>query len=168
MQLDAGARTEPNARATQVELYDGLVAASQNRWPSLRFDVGGDHRRAVARCCPPASTTRRSCGRGSPRAWLFYEHWIRRAAGMGRGAGEPDPDRYAHRYAHCDVLVVGAGPAGLAAARAAAACGARVIVCDENPLPGGNLRGVAATIDGQDAAAWIDSVGRARWPRIRA
>jgi sarcosine oxidase subunit alpha len=91
----------------------------------------------------------------SPRAWRFYEHWIRRAAGMGRAPAQGDPDRYAHRHAHCDVLVIGGGPAGLAAARVAAACGARVIVCDDAPAFGGGLRGAVAEIDSVDAAAWI-------------
>ena len=77
---------------------------------------------------------------------------------MGRAAGEPDPDRYAHRYAHCDVLVIGGGPAGLAAARAAATQGARVMVCDEASTFGGGLRGAAAQIDGREPAAWIAHV----------
>ena len=154
VQLDVGARTEPNARATQVELYDGLVAASQNCWPSVRFDVGAITG-AMSRILPAGFYYKTFMWPPSPRAWLFYERWIRRAAGMGRGASEPDPDRYAHRFAHCDVLVVGAGPAGLAAALAAAAAGARVLICDENAAAGGNLRGVRAAIDDGDAQAWI-------------
>jgi sarcosine oxidase subunit alpha len=157
VQLGVGARTEPNARATQIELHDGLVAASQNRWPSLRFDagaVGG----ALSRLLPAGFYYKTFMWPPSPRGWLFYEQWIRRAAGMGRAAREPDPDGYAHRYAHCDVLVVGGGPAGLAAARAAAAHGARVVVCDEAPGFGGGLRGTAAQIDGREPAAWIAHV----------
>jgi len=160
VQLDLGARTEPNARATQVELFDGLTAASQNCWPSVRFDLGAITG-AAARILPAGFYYKTFMWPGSPRAWLFYEHWIRRAAGMGRGADAPDPDRYAHRFAHCDVLVVGAGPAGLAAARAAASAGARVLLCDENAAPGGNLRGVRAAIDDGDAQAWIAGAARA-------
>jgi sarcosine oxidase subunit alpha len=70
----------------------------------------------------------------TPRAWLRYEHYIRRAAGMGRAAVEADPDRYEHQYAHCDVLVIGGGVAGLAAAQTAARSGVRVIVCQQAPL----------------------------------
>ena len=92
-----------------------------------------------------------------PRWWLRYEHAIRRAAGLGRAPREPDPDHYEHRFAHCDVLVVGGGPAGLAAAQAAAGCGARVMLCDENATFGGSLRGDATTIDGAPAASWIDA-----------
>jgi len=154
VQVDTGERTEPNVRATQIELTDGLVAASQNCWPSVRFDLGAATN-ALSRVLPAGFYYKTFMWPGSPRGWLFYEKWIRRAAGMGRGAAAPDPDRYAHRFAHCDVLVIGGGPAGLAAASAAAACGARVIVCDEQPAFGGNLQGVRATIADEDAAAWI-------------
>jgi glycine/D-amino acid oxidase-like deaminating enzyme len=101
----------------------------------------------------------------TPRWWLRYEHAIRHAAGMGKSATAPDPDSYEHQYAHCDVLVIGAGPAGLAAALSAARSGARVIVCDERPRFGGELVGDSATIDGAPAAAWLARVhGRARQP----
>ncbi|MDP9199738.1 MAG: 2Fe-2S iron-sulfur cluster-binding protein, partial [Pseudomonadota bacterium] len=103
------ARCTPNLRATQVELYDGLCAESQNRWPSLRFDLG----RANDRLSPlfPAGFYYKTFM--WPRAaWAaLYEPLIRRAAGLGRAPSLPDPDRYATRHAHCDVLVVGAGPA---------------------------------------------------------
>jgi sarcosine oxidase subunit alpha len=148
------ARETPNLRATQVELYDGLEAHSQNRWPSLRFDLG----RANDFLSPifPAGFYYKTFM--WPRAaWAaLYEPLIRRAAGLGRAPSQPDPDRYTQRFAHCDVLVVGAGPAGLAAALAAAAGGARVIVADEQPEPGGSLLdGCAAGIDGEMADAWL-------------
>jgi sarcosine oxidase subunit alpha len=154
VQLAHGARTEPNARATQVELYDGLIAASQNRWPSLRFDISAINN-VLSRLFPAGFYYKTFMWPSTPKWWLRYEHVIRHAAGMGRAASEPDPDRYEHQYAHCDVLVIGAGPAGLAAARAAAASGARVMVCDENPLPGGSLLGEVDMIDGLSAAAWV-------------
>jgi NADPH-dependent 2,4-dienoyl-CoA reductase/sulfur reductase-like enzyme len=118
VQLNSGAHGEPNVRATMVELADGLVATSQNRWPTLRVDAGAIAG-AVSRLLPAGFYYKTFMWPGSPRAWLAYERWIRRAAGLGVAAAEPDPDRYAHRHAHCDVLVVGAGAAGLAAARAA-------------------------------------------------
>ena len=86
----------------------------------------------------------------------MYEPVIRRAAGLGRAPVHADPDRYAQRYAHCDVLVVGAGPAGIAAALTAAAAGARVMLCDESAEFGGSLLGdTGALIDGQPALAWV-------------
>lgn len=159
VQLARGARTEPNARATTVELFDGLVAASQNCWPSVRFDVGVIND-ALSRLIPSGFYYKTFMWPPTPRWWLRYEHLIRRAAGMGRAASEPDPDCYEHQYAHCDVLVIGAGPAGLAAARAAPDTGARVLLCDEGPLLGGSLLGDDATIDGVGASEWIDATLR--------
>ncbi|MEP6998146.1 MAG: sarcosine oxidase subunit alpha family protein [Betaproteobacteria bacterium] len=154
VQLARGARTEPNTRATQQELYQGLIAASQNRWPSLSFDIG-----ALNDLCSPLFPAgfyyKTFMWPPGPRWWLRYEHAIRRAAGLGRAPSEPDPDHYEHRYAHCDVLVIGGGPAGLAAACAAARCGARVMLCDENASFGGSLRGAAAAIDAAPAATWL-------------
>ena len=125
----------PNLRAPTVELYDGLVAFSQNRSPSLRYDVGAVTDRLAA--VLPAGFYYKTF-MWPHGAWhRLYEPAIRRAAGLGEAPDGPDPDNYTHRYAHADVLVVGMGPAGLAAACAAAATGARVVVCDEQPEPGG-------------------------------
>src|SRR6185369_11047598 len=90
------------------------------------------------------------------RGWLTYEHFIRRAAGLGRAPTEPDPERYEKRYAHVDVLVVGGGPAGIAAALAAGRSGARVLIADEQSELGGQLLWRQAEIDGQPAAAWLE------------
>jgi len=159
VQLARGARTEPNVRATSVELYEGLVAASQNHWPSLGFDVGALGG-TLSRLMPAGFYYKTFMWPAGPRAWLSYERWIRAAAGMGRAPAQPDPDRYEHQHAHCDVLVVGGGPTGLAAARSAAASGARVILCDEGSRWGGTLIGGDATIDGDGAAAWIEATVR--------
>src|SRR5262245_24210720 len=155
VQLARGARSEPNVRATTTELYDGLVAESQNGWPSLGFDVGA-LAGTLSRLIPAGFYYKTFMWPSSPKAWLVYERFIRRAAGMGRAAENADPDRYEHQYAHCDVLIVGAGPAGLAAARAAAAAGVRVMVCDEGSSFGGSLIGEGTTIDGGDAGAWVE------------
>ena len=155
VQLARGHRTEPNVPATMVELFDGLVAASQNRWPSLDVDVGA-LAGTLSRFLPAGFYYKTFMWPATAKAWLGYERFIRAAAGMGRAAIEPDPDRYEHQYAHCDVLIVGGGPAGLAAARAAASSGVRLIVCDEGPHFGGSLVGESASIDGVDASAWID------------
>jgi sarcosine oxidase subunit alpha len=153
MRIARGARTEPNVRATTQELYEGLVAASQNCWPSARFDVGAICD-AVSGFIPAGFYYKTFMWPPSPKWWLRYERVIRNAAGMGRAPREPDPDHYEHQYAHCDALVIGAGPAGLAAARAAAHAGARVLLCDEDAFFGRSLVGDAATIDGVCAADW--------------
>ena len=156
VQLARGAPTEPNVRATTQELYEGLVATSQNCWPSVRFDIGAVNN-AVSRLIPAGFYYKTFMWPPTPRWWLRYEHVIRRAAGLGRAATLRDPDHYEHQYAHCDVLVIGAGPAGLAAARAAVQAGARVLVCDEGPLFGGSLVGATATIDGLSAGQWLEA-----------
>jgi sarcosine oxidase subunit alpha len=129
VELRAGARREPNTRATVAELYDGLVAVSQNRFPSLKYDLLSVNSLAAPLLTAgfyyktfmwPASFWEK-----------LYEPLIRRAAGLGRNAGLADPDVYEHANAFCDVLVIGGGQAGIAAARAAAQDGRRVILCDE-------------------------------------
>lgn len=86
-----GARTEPNVRATTQELYDGLVATSQNCWPSVRFDIGAINN-VVSRVIPAGFYYKTFMWPPTPRWWLRYEHAIRRVAGMGRAANESDPD----------------------------------------------------------------------------
>ena len=158
--IDRGeGRTTPNLRATQIELYEGLKASSQHRWPSLAFDAGAINDR-LAPAFPAGFYYKTFMGPrlvGATKVWTkLYEPLIRRAAGLGRAPSAPDPDRYLHRYAHCDVLVIGAGAAGLAAALAAAESGARVILCDEQAEMGGSLLSERrAAIDGQDAAVWV-------------
>jgi sarcosine oxidase subunit alpha len=150
--LRKGARREPNTRATVTELYDGLEAASQNRWPSLGFDVG-----AINSLFAPlfvAGFYYKTFMWPAAFWETLYEPAIRRAAGLGRASTEPDPDYYEKAYAFCDVLVIGAGPAGLAAALAAGRSGARVILADEDFVLGGRLNAERAEIDGMPAAAW--------------
>lgn len=150
------ARKVPNVRATVQELYDGLTAVSQNRWPSLSFDVG-----AVNDIASPMF----SAGfyyktfMWPKAAWTsLYEPNIRNAAGLGHAPDRPDPDHYAARYAHCDVLVVGGGAAGLTAALAAAESGCRIILADEQPHAGGALRfEKGARIDGADGFDWASA-----------
>ncbi|GAN81672.1 sarcosine oxidase subunit alpha family protein [Acidocella aminolytica] len=144
----------PNLRATQVELYDGLTSESQNRAPSLERDYGAIND-VFWRFFPAGFYYKTFMW---PRkAWTkFFEPRIREMAGLGRSPQTPDAARYAQRFAHCDVLVVGAGPAGLAAALAAAKTGARVILCDEQSEAGGSLLAEPdAQIDGLPAAEWL-------------
>ena len=154
VQLARGARTEPNTRATTLELYDGMIARSQNCWPSVRFDVGAVAN-ALSPLLPAGFYYKTFMWPPAPGWWLRYEHFIRRAAGMGRAADAPDPDRYEHQYAHCEVLVIGGGPAGLAAARAAARDGARVVVCQQGARFGASLDGSGASIGDRPALDWV-------------
>ncbi|MDX8532295.1 sarcosine oxidase subunit alpha [Mesorhizobium sp. VK25A] len=149
---------EPNIPATMVEIYDGLVAVSQNRSPSLAWDVGAlnqlggkilsagfYYKTFMGPVIGPLQGT---------RFWMFCEHFIRRAAGLGKAGTAPDPARYERMNAFCDVLVVGSGPAGLMAAKAAADQGARVILADLEAHFGGSANWSGETIDGMPAADW--------------
>jgi sarcosine oxidase subunit alpha len=156
VQLELGAWSEPNLRATQIELYDGLVANSVNAWPSVEFDLGAVNnlfsKLFVAGFYYKTFMHPRSF-------WMrYYEPAIRRMAGMGRAPCAPDPDLYDRMNEHCDVLVVGGGPAGLAAARSAARGGARVLLVDEQSEFGGSLLGCDAKIEGSSGAEWKDRV----------
>ena len=155
VRVGEGARAEPNLKATRVELYDGLVAESQNRWPSLAFDVGG-LANVASKLLPAGFYYKTFMWPGS--WWMFYEHFIRKAAGLGRAPVEPDPDHYDRRYAFCDVLVAGAGPAGLMAALTAARSGARVILVDDAPALGGSLPASVATIEGADPIELVSRI----------
>jgi sarcosine oxidase subunit alpha len=148
------ARYTPNLRATQVELYDGLQAQSQNRWPSLAFDMGAINS-LIAPFIPAGFYYKTFMW--PRRFWkTLYEPLIRARAGLGTAPTRADPDRYASRFAHCEVLVIGAGPAGIAAARAASERGARVILCDEQPQLGGSLvADPGAVIDGRPGGVWL-------------
>jgi len=130
-------RTEANSRATMIELYDGLIARSQNRWPSLGFDIG-----AVNSLLSPflSAGFYYKTFMWPAAFWeKIYEPIIRKAAGLGKASYEPDPDSYEKCWAHCDLLVIGAGPAGLAAALTAGRAGARVLLADEGFALGGSL-----------------------------
>ena len=152
VQLGTGARTEPNTRATQIEIFEGLVARSQNCWPSVRFDLGAWS--GLVGALLPAGFYYKTFM--WPRGfWRRYEFFIRWMAGLGTAPKEPDPDIYEKMHAHCDVLVVGGGPAGLAAALAAGRTGARVIVADEQNELGGALLGAREEIGGRPALEWV-------------
>ena len=152
VQLGIGAGGEPNARATQVEIHEGLTTASQNCWPNVRFDAGAVNG-LLGALIPAGFYYKTFMWPG--RWWMKYEHFIRRAAGLGRAPTGPDPETYDKSCAHCDVLVVGAGPSGLAAAHAAGRTGARVLVVDERSEPGGHLLGTRQIIDDAPAHEWI-------------
>ncbi len=152
VQLFEGHRTVPNARMTEVELVEGLVATSIHASPGVEFDL-----RAVngwfARLIPAGFYYKTFMA--SQAAWHFFEKHIRRASGLGASPDVPDRDQYSTRHAHADVLVVGAGVAGLAAALTAGRSGARLIVCDEQHEAGGWLLSSDETVEGLPAAEWL-------------
>ncbi|MFN3673313.1 MAG: 2Fe-2S iron-sulfur cluster-binding protein, partial [Bosea sp. (in: a-proteobacteria)] len=153
VELRSGARREPNTRATVVELFHGLEASSQNRWPSLAFDL-----LSVNSLLGPALQAGfyYKTFMWPASFWeKLYEPLIRRAAGLGRAALLEDPDHYEKAFAFCDVLIIGGGPAGIAAALAAGRSGARVILCDEDSRLGGRLLAERREIGGQPAADWL-------------
>lgn len=153
VELRTGARREPNTRATMVELYEGLEASSQNRWPSLRHDALAIN----AKLAPVfAAGFYYKTFMWPASFWeKVYEPMIRRAAGLGRAADAPDPDSYEKMYAHCDVLVIGAGPAGLSAALTAGRSGARIILVDENAHCGGRLLADRREIGSRAGVEWV-------------
>ena len=152
VQVGEGARTLPNLVATQVELYEGLTARSVNVFPSVDFDLRAVHG-CFARLMPPGFYYKTFMWPAG--FWRLYEGAIRKAAGLGTAPPAPDPDTYDHMNAHCDVLVAGGGPAGLAAALEAGRAGARVILVDEGTEVGGSLLGCRAEIDGVAAEQWV-------------
>jgi methylglutamate dehydrogenase subunit C len=156
VELRSGARREPNTRATTAELYDGMEAQSQNRWPTLDFDV-----HAINQLASPI------IGAGFyyktfmwPAAFWekVYEPLIRKSAGLGRLSGDADPDRYEKAYAFCDLLIIGAGPAGLSAAQTAARAGSKVILAEEDFMLGGRLLAETHEIDGMPGSMWAATV----------
>lgn len=156
VEVGEGARREPNVRASVVEICNGLVTRSQNRWPSLAFDIGSVNQ-SIAPFLVAGFYYKTFMW---PKSFWerLYEPLIRKAAGLGTASHDADPDRYEKAYKHCDVLVIGAGPAGLAAALEAARAGARVVICDETNSPGGSLLGQSGLINDLDHQAWIDTV----------
>lgn len=155
VQLRSGNRTEPNMRCTQVELFDGLEATSQNCWPSVDFDVNALNN-ILSPLFPTGFYNKTFMWPAS--WWMKYEHRIRKIAGLGVAPTEPDPDHYAKRFAHCEVLVVGGGPAGLMAALNAGKSGARTLLIDDNAILGGALRDSTETLNGESATLWVAEI----------
>jgi sarcosine oxidase subunit alpha len=155
VQLGEGSRTIPNVRATQTELYSGLVANSVNCWPSVDFDVMAVNQYA-SRLLPAGFYYKTF--KWPAKAWHFYEERIRASAGLGTIPNEPDPDRYEHVHKHAEVMVVGAGAAGLAAALAASRAGAQILLVDDQAELGGGLLAEQRQINSMSAYDWAKSV----------
>ena len=157
VQLESGARVEPNLRATEIELYDALEASSVNCFPRPEFDLHSVHR--LASSILVAGFYNKTFK--WPRSFWnkLYEPALRASAGLGRAPQLPDPDLYDRMHWHCDALVVGAGPAGLAAARTLARAGLRLVLVDEQPFVGGSLRSRPAIVEGIEGGEWAATVG---------
>ncbi len=132
------ARTEPNIRATEIEIFEGFESKSQNCWPSVNFDVG-EINNFISPLLPAGFYYKTFMW--PAKLWKTYEYFIRKSAGLGVSATVRDPDLYDHRYYHCDILIVGSGPAGLTAASIAVKSGKKVLLVDEKADHGGSLVG---------------------------
>ena len=151
--LGADGTYEPNQRATTTELFDGLRAESQNHWPSLNFDIGALNA-ALSRFFPAGFYYKTFI---HPRSWWhkIYEPVIRQSAGLGRPPKTPDADRYEHFYATVDVLIIGGGMAGLAAAAEAGRAGAKVLLIEQSAHLGGRALVDDMMIGDTDGADWV-------------
>jgi len=156
IQIGEDPTTEPNVKASLCELYEGLEARAQNAWPSVSLDANAVNS-WIGKFIPAGFYYKTFIGPGrGTKAWMFYERLIRRSAGLGESPREPDPDSYDKSYAHCDVLIVGGGPAGLAAALAAGRAGARVVLSEMDFELGGHLLAETnLSIDDKPAADWV-------------
>ena len=154
VQLYDGAKTEPNAVATSVELVEGLVAKSQNCWPSVSFDFGAVNN--LLHKFFPAGFYYKTFMWPKNFWYKIYEPIIRKAAGLGVAPLKPDPDRYEHKFEYCDVLIAGSGPSGLASALAAAKNGAKVILAEDKARFGGSLLSDEITIGNKKGKDWAD------------
>ena len=156
VQIDVGAKTTPDLKATQVELYDGLIAERTSGWPSLAFDiksVGGKFARFM-----PAGFYYKTF-KWPAKFWPLYEHIIRRAAGYGKSPVVPDADTYDHKHHHVDMLVVGGGACGLLSALLAGRSGLNVLLVDDQCELGGYLLSTPnTTIGGKKVIDWRDDI----------
>lgn len=151
-QVEQGAYTIPNVRGTQAEIYEGMVLKSTNVWPSVKFDLLSVNR-FFARVLPAGFYYKTFMWPKS--LWRTYEHFIRKASGLGASPVDSDPDSYEKTNAHCDILVIGAGPTGIMAALTAAKAGVRVMLLDEQADFGGRLLSQDVCVDGVESRDWV-------------
>ncbi len=151
------AYTEPNVRATEIEIYDGLEASSQNCWPSVNFDIGGINN-ILSPLLPAGFYYKTFMWPAS--FWEKYEYFIRKSAGLGKSPTKPDPDLYEHKYIHCDVLVIGGGISGIMAAKTAAENNYKTLLLDEKPHLGGTTIYQSSEfnkINNQYSSKWLEN-----------
>ena len=152
VQLERGPHTEPNLRATEIELYAGLDASSVNCFPSVEFDLRAINGLASSILVAGFYNKTFMWPKGFWKK--VYEPAIRKAAGLGVAPDAPDPDTYDRMHWHCDLLIVGAGPAGLSAALQAGRQGVRTVLVEEASAAGGSLLQRPSSIEGGDGAGW--------------
>jgi sarcosine oxidase, subunit alpha len=151
------AMTEPNVRATEIEIYEGLEANSQNCWPSVNFDVGGINN-FISSFLPAGFYYKTFMWPAS--FWEKYEYFIRHSAGLGRSPTKPDKDIYDHKYVHCDVLVIGGGLSGIMAAKIAAKNNLNTLLIDEKTEVGGTTiyqNSENFKIDNKISSEWLNN-----------
>ena len=148
-----GGRLNVSVPATRVLLFDGLEARSLHSWPSLRLDASAVVG-AMSRFLPAGFYYKTFMWPN----WSWYERFIREMAGFGCAPSDPDPERYERQHRHCDLLIVGGGPAGLAAALCAGKAGVDVVLADQDTTLGGSLSGNEQSINGESGAEWAQAV----------
>ena len=151
------ASTEPNVRATEIEIYEGLEATSQNCWPSVGFDIGGINN-FLSPLLPAGFYYKTFMWPAS--FWEKYEYVIRHSAGLGKSPTKPDPDIYEHKYIHCDVLVIGAGITGILAAKTSAKNNLKTLLLEEKSEIGGSTiyqNSEHVQINDQMSSTWLEN-----------
>jgi len=156
VQLYRNNETDPNVRATEQEIFEGLEAKSVNCWPSVNFDIGAINN--FFNKFIPAGFYYKTFMWPKSFWYKIYEPFIRKAAGFGVASTKHDKERYEHKYEYCDLLITGSGPSGLASAYAAAKNGAKVILAEDKPRFGGSLLTSDVTIGNQSGEEWVNSI----------
>ena len=156
VQLYRNNETDPNVRATEQELFEGLEAKSVNCWPNVKFDIGAINN--FLNKFFPAGFYYKTFMWPKSFWYKVYEPFIRKAAGFGVASIKHDKERYEHKYEYCDLLITGSGPSGLASAYAAAKNGARVILAEDKPRFGGSLLTSEVNIGNQSGKEWADNI----------
>jgi sarcosine oxidase subunit alpha len=150
------ASTVPNPKATQAALHPNMVCRSTNGWPNVDTDLMGLVGKVGGAAMPPGFYYKTFMYPQS--MWMSYEKVIRKGAGLGASPTQGDPDIYDKFNHHCDIMVVGAGPAGLSAAVTAARAGCRVIIADEQEEMGGSLLCSTQSINGAAPSEWVSDM----------
>ncbi len=156
VQLYRNGETEPNVKATEQELFEGLEAKSVNCWPSVNFDIGAINN--FLKIFLPAGFYYKTFMWPKSFWYKVYEPFIRKAAGFGVASTNHDKERYEHKYEYCDLLITGSGPSGLASAYAAAKNGAKVILAEDKPRFGGSLLTSEVNIGNQSGKEWSEKI----------